>query len=115
MYTWQKQEWKHYYQRLKAVLETLINVITEGVLVQFTAAYQRTFNALHALMSGACVMSRITNSKDSSGEDGEGVEPVHGVVAQQSLLPLSNGLSIFFTDVGLLYNQKKTTLLPILI
>lgn len=50
-------------------------------------------------------MSRITNSKDPSSEDGEGEESVQGVVAQQLLLPASNGLSLVIT--GNLYNQEK--------
>lgn len=33
------------------------------------------------------VMSRVTNSEDASSEDGEGKEPVQGVVAQRLFLP----------------------------
>lgn len=51
-------------------------------------------------------MSRVTDGEHTSGEDGEGEESVHGVVAQQSLLPVKDGLSLFFTD-GLLWNQEK--------
>lgn len=65
------------------------------------------FHALHAfLRRDDGVVSRIANSKDPSGEDGEGEESVQGVVAQELLLPASDGLSLIFT-VGILSNQEK--------
>lgn len=76
------------------------------MILQFTSVCQCYTATLHASLSRAdCVMSRITNSKDPSSEDGEGEESVQGVVAQQLLLPASNGLSLVIT--GNLYNQEK--------
>lgn len=37
-------------------------------------------------------MSRVPDSKDASGDDGEGEESVQGVETQGTLLPFSDGL-----------------------
>lgn len=72
------------------------------------SANSETFGRLHAFLSRAfCVMSRIPDSKDTSGDDGEGEESVQGVFAQQILLPPRNVLSLPFTGVGLLWNRKR--------
>lgn len=72
----------------------------DQMILQFTSVYQCYTATLHASLSRAdCVMSRITNSKDPSSDDGEGEESVQGVLAQRLLLPASSGLSLVITGI----------------
>lgn len=69
------------------------------------SASTETFDSLHSFLSRELfVMSRITHSKDTSSDDGEGKESFHGVGAQWAHLPFR---SIFYSGMVRLGKQKN--------